>query len=548
MGYCGTRTIEELRTKSRFIQVTGASVLEGHPHDIVITQEAPNYSSFSNENDSGAAPVDPGRTLRGPGRSRRHGGPIRKIGRPAVWLLGEPSRAERRPRRVASPRIASDGMNFRPIEGIRSVSDRRPGGGRSAQPARRRGVRRPILAPALTATVLGIALSAPMLPAQQVPPESPPPIYPMIGARGASHVLRTGWDYIQYEEYERALNFLREAEKRQSELSDAERQSLKQGIERAQRGMREAVGGSNRSYAISGSRRAGAIALAPSPRDPKAPATAPAVPPEPIQLTSGASSARAKGEPPCRPSRPTARSPPAPAARPPSPAPALPEVARAEPAPLPAPDPPPARRLPSRRPSWMRRNCRRSRARPARRPGPPRPCPTWRLGPRSGRISPTRGPRRRPPDPRRPSRSRAPRPRRSRPCPTWPPPPRSSPLRPRAADSLPVPAPRPGPGPGGPSCRRCPRKHPRVRPRRPMRGPCRRCPRPRPRSGPDGPEPSRAHGHGPAPPARRVFARARTRDFEPAGPARPPGSSHDALSRAATRGRSDRADSRMRRT
>jgi len=57
MGYCGTRTIEELRTKSRFIQVTGASVLEGHPHDIVITQEAPNYSSFTNDSDSGRGPV-----------------------------------------------------------------------------------------------------------------------------------------------------------------------------------------------------------------------------------------------------------------------------------------------------------------------------------------------------------------------------------------------------------------------------------------------------------------------------------------------------------
>jgi len=139
-------------------------------------------------------------------------------------------------------------------------------------------VRRPILAPALTATVLGIALSAPMLPAQQVPPESPPPIYPMMSARGASHVLRTGWDYIQYEEYERALKFLREAETRQSELSDAERQTLKQGIERAQRGMREAVGGANRSYAVSGSRRAGAIALAPSARDPKGTTPAPVVP------------------------------------------------------------------------------------------------------------------------------------------------------------------------------------------------------------------------------------------------------------------------------
>jgi IMP dehydrogenase len=57
MGYCGTRTIEELRTRSRFIQVTSASVLESHPHDIVITQEAPNYSSFTNETESGRGSV-----------------------------------------------------------------------------------------------------------------------------------------------------------------------------------------------------------------------------------------------------------------------------------------------------------------------------------------------------------------------------------------------------------------------------------------------------------------------------------------------------------
>ena len=57
MGYCGTRTIDELRTKSRFIQVTGASVQEGHPHDIVITQEAPNYSSFTNESENGRGSV-----------------------------------------------------------------------------------------------------------------------------------------------------------------------------------------------------------------------------------------------------------------------------------------------------------------------------------------------------------------------------------------------------------------------------------------------------------------------------------------------------------
>jgi IMP dehydrogenase len=44
MGYCGTRTIEELRMETRFIQVSAASVRESHPHDIAITQEAPNYS------------------------------------------------------------------------------------------------------------------------------------------------------------------------------------------------------------------------------------------------------------------------------------------------------------------------------------------------------------------------------------------------------------------------------------------------------------------------------------------------------------------------
>ena len=45
MGYCGCRTLDELRTKARFIQVTAASVQESHPHDITITQEAPNYST-----------------------------------------------------------------------------------------------------------------------------------------------------------------------------------------------------------------------------------------------------------------------------------------------------------------------------------------------------------------------------------------------------------------------------------------------------------------------------------------------------------------------
>jgi IMP dehydrogenase len=45
MGYCGARTIEELRTDSRFLRVSPATVRESHPHDIAITQEAPNYST-----------------------------------------------------------------------------------------------------------------------------------------------------------------------------------------------------------------------------------------------------------------------------------------------------------------------------------------------------------------------------------------------------------------------------------------------------------------------------------------------------------------------
>jgi IMP dehydrogenase len=53
MGYCGCKTLDELRTKARFIQVTAASVQESHPHDIAITQEAPNYSPADYAGDAG---------------------------------------------------------------------------------------------------------------------------------------------------------------------------------------------------------------------------------------------------------------------------------------------------------------------------------------------------------------------------------------------------------------------------------------------------------------------------------------------------------------
>lgn len=43
MGYCGAMTIAELRENARFVRVTQASLKESHPHDILITKEAPNY-------------------------------------------------------------------------------------------------------------------------------------------------------------------------------------------------------------------------------------------------------------------------------------------------------------------------------------------------------------------------------------------------------------------------------------------------------------------------------------------------------------------------
>jgi IMP dehydrogenase len=43
MGYTGSRTIEDLRTKSRFVRITSQGLRESHVHDVIITKEAPNY-------------------------------------------------------------------------------------------------------------------------------------------------------------------------------------------------------------------------------------------------------------------------------------------------------------------------------------------------------------------------------------------------------------------------------------------------------------------------------------------------------------------------
>ncbi len=43
MGYCGVHSIEELRTKTKFIKITSSGLKESHVHDVIITREAPNY-------------------------------------------------------------------------------------------------------------------------------------------------------------------------------------------------------------------------------------------------------------------------------------------------------------------------------------------------------------------------------------------------------------------------------------------------------------------------------------------------------------------------
>jgi IMP dehydrogenase len=44
MGYCGAKTIEDLKTKTKFVKITNAGLRESHPHSVFITKESPNYS------------------------------------------------------------------------------------------------------------------------------------------------------------------------------------------------------------------------------------------------------------------------------------------------------------------------------------------------------------------------------------------------------------------------------------------------------------------------------------------------------------------------
>lgn len=48
MGYCGAKTIEDLKENGKFVKITNAGLKESHPHDVIITKEAPNYSGANN--------------------------------------------------------------------------------------------------------------------------------------------------------------------------------------------------------------------------------------------------------------------------------------------------------------------------------------------------------------------------------------------------------------------------------------------------------------------------------------------------------------------
>ena len=106
----------------------------------------------------------------------------------------------------------------------------------------------------LTSAFAAVGLSALSAPAQQpqraaYPPgatssaSADPNADAMMASRAARYLLRNGQDYLSYREYDRALGFFRAVENRQKELSEAERQQLRQGIARAQQGKREAVNG-----------------------------------------------------------------------------------------------------------------------------------------------------------------------------------------------------------------------------------------------------------------------------------------------------------------
>jgi IMP dehydrogenase len=46
MGYCGAKDINEMKEKAKLVKITSSGIKESHPHDLLITNESPNYPTL----------------------------------------------------------------------------------------------------------------------------------------------------------------------------------------------------------------------------------------------------------------------------------------------------------------------------------------------------------------------------------------------------------------------------------------------------------------------------------------------------------------------
>jgi hypothetical protein len=164
----------------------------------------------------------------------------------------------------------------------------------------------------LSTSLVAIGLSASIALAQQSSqapasgasrPSADDSLDPSMASRPTRYLLRNGLDYLAYREYARALSFFRVVEGRQGELNELELKQLKNGISRAQQGLREAVNGSNKAVAQAKGRpgvQPGAFALARPPAATSPGLLAPA-PTDPIRLVSAEMPATPSAELPLLP-------------------------------------------------------------------------------------------------------------------------------------------------------------------------------------------------------------------------------------------------------
>lgn len=180
---------------------------------------------------------------------------------------------------------------------------------------------------------------------------------PSLAGRSARQLLRNGLDYLDnYNDHERALVYLDEADSRPVDLDDAELKQLRQGLDRARRALRQSERGETASAEPRprgrSTTRPGALVLAPAPRDPapepiqqvaaeaEGPVEPPAIglPPLPAPPPSNADAGAAPAEMPVAGTLPTTAEVPVAVPPPAIEAPPLPEPA-APPLPEPAPGP-----------------------------------------------------------------------------------------------------------------------------------------------------------------------------------------------------------------